>query len=35
MIKYIVLSCLIIIGYNFVPVQLSMENVGGVKYENV
>jgi hypothetical protein len=35
MVKYIVLSCLIIIGYNFVPVQLSTGNVGGVKYENV
>lgn len=34
MVKYIVLSCLIIIGYNFVPVQLITGN-GGVVYEQV
>jgi len=36
MIKYVVLSCLIIIGYNFVPLQLSTgDNIGVVNYENV
>lgn len=34
MIKYIVLSCLIIIGYNLVPVEIINGNVG-VIYEQV
>lgn len=35
MVKYIVMCIVIIIGYNFVPFQLSTGNVGVVNYENV
>jgi hypothetical protein len=36
MIKYIVMCIVIIIGYNFVPFQLSTGNgIGVVDYENV
>lgn len=32
--KYIILSCVIVLGYNFTPIELTMGN-GGILYPDL